>query len=152
MVLNNKTTLWLSDAWRSLPPKMSTKTTRVIHVKNLKAIVFLLQLVNSVSLEPFVTPIQNEGVPNLEINGVENVSNNGSTTVGERISSNELSKSVFSTRNIDLSNKQQSFPNGTVEDVMKASKDEGLQNGTKSLQFDSKKEKETAHIHVYTGL
>ena len=130
---------------------MSTKTKHVIHVKNLKAIVFLLQLVHRVSSEPSVTPIQNGGVSSLEINGVENASNNESTTV-ESTSSSEPLRSAYSTRNIDLSRKQQSFTNGSVEDAVNASKYKGLQNATKSVQFDSKKVDETAHIHVFTGL
>ena len=130
---------------------MSTKTKHVIHVKNLKVIVFLLQLVHRVSSEPSVTPIQNGGVSSLEINGVENASNNESTTV-ESTSSSEPLRSAYSTRNIDLSSKQQSFTNGSVGDAVNASKYKGLQNATKSVQFDSKKEDETAHIHVFTGL
>ena len=131
---------------------MSTKIKHVKYVKNLKVIVFLLQLFNNVSSEPSVTPVQNGGVSSFQVNEVENVYNNKSTTAEESKSSSEPSKSVLSTRNIDLSNTQKDYPNASVQEATRGTKDGGVQNATKSLQLDSNKEKETAHIHVFTGL
>jgi hypothetical protein len=100
-----------------------------------------------------VTLIQNGNTTSFGIKNVGNAFNNGSTAAGDNKSTTEPSSSVFSTRRTDLTDKKQSYRNDTIiKDGMKESKDKGLRNATKSLQLDSKKEKETAHIHIYTGL
>jgi hypothetical protein len=100
-----------------------------------------------------VTLIQDGNTTSFGIKNVGNAFNNESTADGDNKSTTEPSSSVFSTRRTDLTDKKQSYGNDTiVKDGMNESKDKGLRNATKSLQFDSKKEKETAHIHIYTGL
>jgi hypothetical protein len=106
-----------------------------------------------VSTQTSVTLIQNGNTTSFGIKYGGNVFNNGSTAAGDNKSTTESSSSVFSTRRTDLTDKKQSYRNDTIiKDGMKESKDKGLRNATKSLQLDSKKEKETAHIHIYTGL
>ena len=131
---------------------MTTKTNYVKYI-NAQFILFLLQFTNNVFTQTSLTPIQDGNTTSFGIKNVGNAFNNGSTAAGDNKSTTESSSSVFSTRRTDLTDKKQSYRNDTiVKDGMKESKDKGLRNATKSLQFDSKKEKETAHIHIYTGL
>ncbi len=130
-------------------------TRKTKHVKYISAqfLLILLQFTNTVFLQASLTPIQNGNFTSFEKNNIGNAFNNGSTAAGDSKSTTEASTSVFPTRITDLPVKKQSYPNDTiVKDAIKDSGDEGSKNATKGMQFDSKKEKETAHIHIYTGL
>jgi hypothetical protein len=129
---------------------MKAKTNDVKYVSAL-FILILLQFTYA------VTP-QDPLTPNSTSFGAENVGSdfkNGSTAAGNNKSTTELSTNVLPTRNSDLLDKKRIDGNGSFvkdADVKESEYNKGLDNATKGIEFDSKKEKETAHIHIYTGL
>ena len=123
---------------------MRSKRNYVKYI-NAQFILILLQFTNAVS-------IQNENSTRFAFENVGSYFNNGSTAAGNDTSTTEPSTNVLPTRNSDLPNKNQIVRNSAfVKDTaVKESKDKLLNNATKSIQSDSKKDKETAYIHIYT--
>ena len=129
---------------------MKAKTNDVKYVSAL-FILILLQLTCAVTPQDSLTP-------NSTSFATENVGSdfkNGSTAAGNNKSATEPSTNVLPTRNSDLPVQKRIDGNGSFvkdADVKESEDNKALDNATKGMQFDSKKEKETAHIHIYTGL
>ena len=127
---------------------MKAKTNDVKYVSAL-FILILLQFAYAVTPQDSLTP-------NSTSFAAENVGSDfesGSKAAGNNKS--EPSTNFLPTRNSDLPDKKRIDGNGSfVKDatVKENEYNKGLDNATKGMQFDSKKEKETTHIHIYTGL
>ena len=132
---------------------MKSKTNNVKYI-NAQFVLILIQFTNNVSSQGSLTPNQNGNSTRFAFENVGSDFNNGLTAAGNNTSTTEPPTNVLPTRNSDLPNKNQIVHNSAFVKnfAIKESKDKRFNNATKSMQFDSKKEKETAYIHIYTGL
>ena len=146
-VLQNKTTLKIDHACEKLHPKMTTEASHVKRILNFHFIVLLLQFTNNAFTLISLSPNLNGSYTNV---GVENTFHNSSTAAVNGKAITKTSTGTYPKEDDLLDDGEQVHHNGTNK--LGSDDSAGLKNTSKSLQLDLNKEKETAHIHIYTGL
>ena len=127
-----------------------TKKRNYVRYINLQNFLFLLQLTNNVFSQVSQTVENGSAIKNRNIESGfinDSIASGNDTGIVHSLTSENSVK----TANLSADNEQIQH-NSTLKDSQGDGKDNAVRNESKSLQFDSNKEKETAHIHIYTGV